>query len=184
MANRKAAATNDNDDNPIQVIKEGTCPTSSGKSTLTYNIGIDDSGNPWIKVAGNDGGGMFSPEWISIDDIKAAISDWPEDQGITSNTFRRIFRGKSANTPGFLVAVLCAVGLLEPMPDKKRVHQACDPKPFKAEVSLLQGGSSKKPKAKAAPKTTAKTPRKPTAKTTKTKTTTTRKPPATSRKGK
>ena len=40
MANRKAAATKGNDENSIQVLKEDTCPTSSGKSTLTYNIGV------------------------------------------------------------------------------------------------------------------------------------------------
>jgi hypothetical protein len=93
-------------------------------------------------------------------------------------TFRKIFRGKSANTPGFLIAVLCAEGLLEPMPDKKRVHQACDPTTFIASVEELkeEAGitSGKKPAAKAmpkvktVPKAKAKSPRKATAKTAKT----------------
>jgi hypothetical protein len=88
-------------------------------------------------------------------------------------TFRKIFRGKSANTPGFLIAILCALGLLEPMSGKSRVHQACDPSTFLDSVKALQGGattSGKKPaakakakpkaKAKTAPKAKAKTPRK------------------------
>ncbi len=75
MANRKAATTKDNDENLIQVLKEGTRPTSSGKSILSFHIGADDSGNSYLKVAGNDGGGMFSPEWVSFQDIQGAIAE-------------------------------------------------------------------------------------------------------------
>jgi hypothetical protein len=175
MAKSKSAAINDDTVNPIRILKEDTCPTSSGKSTLTFQVGIDESDDIHLKVSGNDGGGFWSAEWVSYDSIQSALTEWPQDQGITSMAFRKIFRGRSANTPGFLVAVLNALGILEPMGDKKRVHQACDPKPFLAEVSELQGGSSKKPKAKAAPKAKAQAKR--TANTR-------RKTPATSRKGK
>ena len=181
MATKKSRATKKNPENPknpVQVLKEANCPTSSGKSILVAQVGTDDSGAIYLKVASNDGGGFFSNEWIAFTDIQAALQTWPEDQGITSMTFRKIFRGKSANTPGFLIAVLCAEGLLEPMPDKKRVHQACDPATFLASVEELKeeagNTSGKKPaakaKAKAAPKAKAKpkTPTKRTAKTTKT----------------
>jgi hypothetical protein len=177
MPAKKSPTTKINPNNPetpVQILKEGNCPTSSGKSNLGYQIGVDDSGAIQLRVSSNDGGGFFSNEWISYTDIQAAIEAWPEDQGITSMTFRKIFRGKSANTPGFLIAVLCAEGLLEPMPDKKRVHQACDPANFLASVEELRNEagitSGKKPaakakakpkaKAKTAPKAKAKTPRK------------------------
>ena len=88
--------------------------------------------------------------------------------------FRKIFRGKSANTPGFLIAVLCDLGLLEPMGDKKRVHQACNPAPFLASLGDQQPAPGKKPstkakapakaKSKAAPKAKAKAPANATAK--------------------
>jgi hypothetical protein len=173
MANRKAAVTNDNDENLIQVLKEGTCPTSSGKSTLGYQVGTDEPGTIHLKVAGNDGGGMFSPDWVSFQDVQGAIAEWPDAQGITSMTFRKIFRGKSANTPGFLIAVLVAEGILEPVPDKKRLHQACDPAAFLASV---QGkGKATKAKTKAAP-------RKKAADSSKPKASSTRKSPATSKK--
>jgi hypothetical protein len=178
MATTKRVATNDKPENPHQVLKEGTCPTSSGKSNLGYQIGVDDSGAIQLRVSSNDGGGFFSNEWISYPDIQAAIEAWPKDQGITSITFRKIFRGKSANTPGFLIAVLCAEGLLEPMPDKKRVHQACDPASFLASVEELKQeagitsgkkpAAKAKPKVKTVPKPKAKSPRKATAKTAKT----------------
>jgi hypothetical protein len=197
MANKNSTATKKNPEspkNPVQILKEANCPTSSGKSILGYQVGSDDSGAIFLKVASNDGGGFFSDEWIAFTDIQAAIEAWPENQGITSMTFRKTFRGKSANTPGFLIAVLCAEGILEPMPDKKRVHQACDPAPFLASVEELRMGtgitSSKKPtakakaKAKAKPRAKAKvatkTPTKPTANTAKTP----RQSPAASRKSK
>jgi hypothetical protein len=188
MPKKKSPATKKNPENPknpVQVLKEANCPTSSGKSILGYQVGTDDSGAIFLKVASNDGGGFFSNEWICFTDIEAAVTDWPEDQGITSMTFRKIFRGKSANTPGFLIAVLCAEGLLEPMADKKRVHQACDPAPFLASVEELKKGaaitSSKKPAAKAKATSAAK----PKAKaTTKRAAKTPRKTSPTSRKGK
>ena len=164
MAKKKAAITNS--ENTIQVLKTGTCPTTSGKSTLGYQVGVDETGVIHLKVASNDGGGFFSNEWVSFADIQQAITEWPEDQPLTSMTFRKIFRGKSANTPGFLVAVLCVEGILEPVGEKKRVHQACDPAAFIASVAALQGKPAKQPKAKAAPqkkatpKATAKSPRK------------------------
>ena len=166
MATKKSTAAKINPktpETPVQILKEGTCPTSSGKSTLGYQVGIDDTGAIQLRVSSNDGGGFFSNEWISYPDIQTAINDWPEDQGITSMTFRKIFRGKSANTPGFLIAILCALGLLEPMSGKSRVHQACDPSTFLASVKALQGGAtttgkkrSPRAKAKAAPKAKAK----------------------------
>ncbi len=170
----KKVKIKDNTENPIQVLKETTCPTSSGKSILGYQVGTDDSGAIYLKVSSNDGGGFFSDEWIAFTDIQAAIEAWPVDQGITSMALRKLFRGKSANTPGFLVAMLCAEGLLEPMPKRQRVHQACDPAPFLASVEELkkEAGitSGKKPaaKAKAKAKVASKAPTKRTAKTAKT----------------
>ena len=186
MATKKSTATKKNPDNPknpVQILKEANCPTSTSRSTLTYQVGISESGQALIKVSSNDGGGFFSNEWIAFTDIQAAIEAWPEDQGITSMTFRQIFRGKSANTPGFLIAILCAEGLLEPMPDKKRVHQACDPSSFLASVEELkeEAGitSGKKTAAKAKAKQRAKVKTAPKAKAK-----TPRKSPAASRKGK
>jgi hypothetical protein len=91
---------------------------------------------------------MFSPEWVSFTNIQAALSEWPDAQGITSMTFGETLRGKSANTPGFLIAVLVAEGVLETVPDKKRLHQACDPAAFLA--SMRSPGKGKATKAKAA----------------------------------
>jgi hypothetical protein len=174
MKHKSARASDKKSDAAIQVLKEDTCPASSGKSTLGYQVGIDDTGAIQLRVSSNDGGGFFSNEWISYADIQVAINDWPEDQGISSMAFRKAYIGLSSNSPGFLVAILCALELLEPMPGKSRVHQACDPSTFLASVEQLRkeagGTSGKRPaakakakpkaKAKAAPKAKARTPRK------------------------
>ena len=47
MPEKKSTATDKNPNNPespVQLLKESACPTSSGKSTLTYQVGTDDSG--------------------------------------------------------------------------------------------------------------------------------------------
>ena len=163
MSKTKVATTGDSAEELVTVIREAKCPTSSGKSTLTYQLGKDNSGDIFIKISGNDGGGFWSAEWVPYTSVERAITECPADQGITSMAFRKIFRGKSANTPGFLVAVLCDLRLLEPMGDKKRVHQACDSAAFLNSLEELQKATGKKPATKA--KTPAKSKAAPKAKT-------------------
>ena len=143
--------------------------------------------------SGNTGGGFYSEEWVSFQDIQEAFDAWPEDKPITSMALRPLFHGKSVNTPSFMLAVLTAEGLLEPMPNRKRVHQTRHPGEFLAHVEELKakaGITAKKPvrksransaaKEKATPKVKAKAPRKAPAK----KASTARKPRTASRKGK
>jgi hypothetical protein len=154
----RRSSTRSKPEGHIQVIKDATCPTTSGKSTLGYQIGVDPEGDIHFQVTSNDGGGFFSIEWVSLSDIQEAIETWPEDQPITSMAFCKIFRGKSANNAGFLVAVLLAEGLLEPIGEEKRVHQVCEPAPFLAQIEELRGGSRRKSparKSKASPKAKA-----------------------------
>ena len=178
MATKKSTATKITPKSPethIKVIKETNCKSLEGSATLTYQIGTTETSAIHFKISGNTGGGFFSNEWIAFDDIQAAFKAWGDDTPITSMALRPLFRGKSVNTPSFMLAVLSAEGLLEPMPKRKRVHRATDPAPFLA--SLDQGGrvavkakpkarakTKAKPKAKTAPKRTAKTAKTPRSK--------------------
>jgi hypothetical protein len=169
MATQKRATTKDKPQPTIQV-KEASCKTASAKSTLGYQIFIDDSGEIFFTVVSNTGGGFFSAgEWISFSDIQAAIETWPKDAPITSMAFARLYRGKSANNPGFLTAVLVAEGLLEPLGDRKRVHRACDPTRFLEKIEALKADAGSpapkaktRAKAKSTARSTAKAPRKST----------------------
>ena len=109
MSTKKSPATKNNPetpDNPVRVLKEAQCKSLEGSAKLTYHIGIDDAGDIHFKIAENSGGGFFSNEWISFLDIQAAFKDWGDETPITSMALRPLFRGKSVNTPSFLLAVL------------------------------------------------------------------------------
>ena len=108
---------------PITTIKKSTCKTLQGTATLTYHIGLDDTGAIQWKIASSSGNGMFSTEYVAFTDIQKALADWPGDLPITSMTLRPLFQGKSVNTPAFLLATLVKEGILAPVPDKKRYYQ-------------------------------------------------------------
>ena len=104
----------------LNIIQTSKCQTISNKSTLTYNIGVDDEDNIFIRIASNTGGGYFSKEWISLDSISAALGDVPTDQTITSINLIPLFKGLSVNTPGYMLAALVNEGLLSANQEKKR----------------------------------------------------------------
>jgi hypothetical protein len=139
----------------ITTIKKSTCKTLQGTATLTYHIGLDDTGAIQWKIAASTGNGMYSREYVAFTDIQKALADWPGDLPITSMTLRPLFQGKSVNTPAFLLATLVKEGILAPVPDKKRHYQLGDAKPFLAEVDKLKASHSQSGKAK--PKAKAKT---------------------------
>ena len=118
----------------INIILTSKCPTISGKSTLTYNTGADDDDKIFIRVFSNSGGGYFSKEWISLDHITSVLSDVTGEH-ITSINLIPLFKGKSVNTPGYLLAVLLKEGLLAPIEDKKRKYQFTGTDKFMAKVA-------------------------------------------------
>ena len=93
-------------DDSMRVLSTGTCETLSGSSKLTYHIGIMPDGEIYLRVYGNTGGGFFSQDWISLRDILTALKKRPEGKPITSILLNPLFKGRSAITPGFMMAVL------------------------------------------------------------------------------
>lgn len=118
-----------------RVIKQGECLNLSSKYKLTYHVGIDDKNAILIRVSQNAGGGYFSPEWVALDTIFAKLES--AKKPLTSFSLHGIFEGKSANTPGFVFAVLYAEGLVERDIDNPRVYVSCDAKPVIAEFQKL-----------------------------------------------
>ena len=120
-----------------RIIKIATCPTCSGKATLTYNFGCSDEKQIYIRVVANSGGGFFSEEWVKLSDIQAALDGAPFP--ITSFPLIKLFLGKSVNTPGFLLAVLKHEGLVKLLEGKIRGYEKLDPAPFMIELEKLVG---------------------------------------------
>ncbi|MES2502295.1 MAG: hypothetical protein V4545_06785 [Pseudomonadota bacterium] len=118
-----------------RIIKIATCPTCSGKATLTYNFGSNEDKQVYIRITANSGGGFFSEEWVALLDIQTAIDAAPFP--VTSFPLTKLFIGKSVNTPGFLLAVLKHEGLVKLLEGKIRGYEKLDLALFMLELGKL-----------------------------------------------
>lgn len=105
----------------IEIVKTNTCPSVSGKSKLTYNLGTDQEGNIFLRIQKNSGGGFFSDAWITLEAIETALADQAE--GITAAHLVPLYKAKSVNSPGYLLAVLRQEALVAPLEGKSRRYR-------------------------------------------------------------
>ena len=135
-------------DESMRVLSSGTCETLSGSSKLTYHIGSMPDGEIYLRVHSNTGGGFFSREWIALQDILTALKKRPDGKPITSILLNPLFRGRSANTPGFLMAVLLHEKVVRSMQGKLRRHELMGPSAFTEKVDrLMASGTNVKSKS-------------------------------------
>lgn len=118
----------------VRILKVGSCPTLSGKSTLTYHVGFQGTADILFRVYANSGGGFFSNEWVAASDIQGALS---KSSLITAFSLHPIFKGKSANTAGFLLAVLKEESLIGRSTENPRCYTATESPVFVAEMQAL-----------------------------------------------
>ncbi len=75
--------TKSNVPNPeIRILKKGSCPSLTGKSTLTYQIGCTAESDIQFRVSDNTGGGFFSDEWVAFDTIEEVFDKQPKGRPI------------------------------------------------------------------------------------------------------
>ena len=127
---------------PFRILKIATCPSLSGRSTLTYHVGVPRSMEgeivaPYIRVYANSAAGLFSNDWVALDVIQQQFADAIGKQAITARLLDPLYRGKSANSPAFLFAALKGAGLVRLVEDTKRLFERVDPGVFIAEVQAL-----------------------------------------------
>ena len=125
------------EDDSMQVLATGTCDTLSGSSRLTYHIGVSPDSEIYIRVHSNTGGGFFSQEWVAFEDILQALKKRPEGKPITSILLHPLFKGKSVNTPAFLLSVMLHEKLIRSLQGKLRRHELMDSSAFMAKVDRL-----------------------------------------------
>ena len=140
----------------MNILKNDTCPSISGKSTLKYQVGADDDDAILLRITGSSGGGFFSNEWIAFNKIQALLNGHPADKPVTSIILYPLFRGKSVNTPSFLLAALVHEKVLMPMKGKQRCHEVGDMTVFAEKVKKLATGKAPKKKAAVKKKRIAK----------------------------
>ena len=119
----------------MRILKIASCLTSSGKATLNYHIGCTKDKDIQFRLIANTGGGLFSPEWISLSAIQPAFAQAPLP--LTSFPLINLYQGKSTNTPAFLMAALKNEGLVRNLEGKIRGYDILDSKAFIDEMNAL-----------------------------------------------
>lgn len=127
----------DTDTDSIRILKTASCPSLSGKSRLTYNIGCNAEGEIHFQVIANDGGGFWNDDWVAQQSIQEVLDKQALGNHITSASLRTLYTGKSTNSPGFLLAVLKAIGLVQVSQANPRCYELGSPNAFMAEVTAL-----------------------------------------------
>jgi len=121
----------------VRVLKIATCPSLSGRSTLTYHLGVSPDSDIKLRVFANSGGGFFSQEWIPLKAIQQILEKRTVANPVVSSSFGGLFAGKSVNTTGFILAVLKHLGLVKPISGKPRCYEAIDPGALMGELKTL-----------------------------------------------
>ena len=124
----------------VRVLKNGTCPNLSGKSTLSYRIGVDEAGQIMLQLVGNSNPGYFNAEWVPYSTVQELLAKQDQGKAITSFVLTPLFRGKSTNSPSFLFAVLKQEGLVKLSESKKRCYDRCSDAAFLANIKKLIDG--------------------------------------------
>ncbi|MGE6109019.1 hypothetical protein [Aeromonas sobria] len=99
---------------PILTLLNHTAEKLSSRSEglIFYAIGRhEESGELFLKITGNQGGGLHSKEWIALSAIDDVLRSLPADKPFKSSVMKRLFKGGSANNAGFLSAILRSDGL-------------------------------------------------------------------------
>ncbi|TOC20491.1 hypothetical protein CGJ90_20740 [Vibrio parahaemolyticus] len=106
------------DDQPVDhfthIVREGKAKKLSPKTEnyVFYEIALHDEENElYIRMSGNEGGGLHSKEWIPLKDITAVL-DVQGDKPFKSSVMKCVLSGQSANNAGFMAACCRGLGLI------------------------------------------------------------------------
>ena len=119
----------------ILTLKTGNCPSRSGKSKLTYLIGADSASEIHFRIHGNTGNGFFNNDWISLNTILELLGK--SGGAFTSFTLHPLLKGKSNNTPAFLIAALLEEGIIHRSLTEKRCYELSDVSVFMTKIKPL-----------------------------------------------
>ncbi len=113
------------DDSPVDhftnIVLDGKAKKLSPKTEnhVFYQLSVhDDMNSLFLRLSGNEGGGLHSKEWVAFEDIIAMLNA-QDDKPFKSTVFKSVFKGGSANNAGFMAAALR--GLLLILPSEKSV---------------------------------------------------------------
>lgn len=119
----------------MRVLKIATCPTNSGRATLAYQIGCNAEHDIYFRVTTNTGGGLFSPEWVALNSMLASLE--AARKPLSSFPLLDLLKGRSINTPAFLMAAMKSEGIVLSLEGKVRGYEIADNELFIAEMKAL-----------------------------------------------
>jgi hypothetical protein len=96
-------------DSHFKTLLVGHAPKLSSKSSdlIGYEIALNiDDKCRYLRLTSNDSGGLFSKEWVKLDDLYVLLEAMEADKPFKSSVFKSIMKGGSANNVSFLSAVL------------------------------------------------------------------------------
>ncbi len=115
---------NESETEELNVLYVGTCPSLSGASELTYEVGTyasDATGALHLRLTKNTGGGMFCRDPIPVSGIDEILAAGKE---LAAKSFHQMWPGKSTNNGGFLLAVVRDLGVAQRASEESRAHTA------------------------------------------------------------
>jgi hypothetical protein len=119
----------------MRVLKIATCPTNSGRATLAYQIGCSAEHDIYFRVTTNTGGGLFSPEWVALKSMLATLE--AARKPLSSFPLLALLKGRSINTPAFLMAAMKSEGIVLSLEGKVRGYEIADNELFITEMKAL-----------------------------------------------
>ena len=97
----------------IRILKEVTCPSLSERSSLTYHIGCNEHNDILFRIHKNSGTGKFNREWVPSGDMLELI--YESKKPFSWKVLHPLTKGRSLNTPCFLLAILKNENLIIPL---------------------------------------------------------------------
>jgi hypothetical protein len=131
--------------NEMKILKTKECPSLSGSSILTYRIGRKDK-EIYIALTGNSGGGHFSPDWVSLEEIYSILDS--QKKPVTSGALQDLYQGKSSNNASFTAAILLKKGVLKVSPGNSHYDLIGQTEFQKIVKGLIEAAPEEKPKKK------------------------------------
>lgn len=121
----------------MRTLKINSCPSLSGRSTLTYRIACNADGDIYLNVLANTSSGQFNATPIPLSTIEKLLTTHPADKPMSSRVLHPIFKSKSSNSPAFLFAAILAEGLVTAGVEKDSGYAIGDIVGFKQAMSAL-----------------------------------------------
>ena len=126
----------------LRILKIANCGSLSGRSTLTYHIGVIEANSEiQLRLFHNTAKGYFCKDWVSMALIDLLLTE--ANIFSSGDVQRMFFQGKSVNSGGFVLAALRHEGLIRTSEGSLRSYERLDPSAWHEEIAaLIEAGAS------------------------------------------